>query len=182
MLYGSNEMEGKALLQVAAEMCAAARTAPKATGKDTIYTMVLTGKEKELLAQKMDEIGEREFADQGVSWYKRDAKNLRIAQAVVLIGAKREVRGVSNCGYCGFGNCAGCKKAGGMCTFVSLDLGIALPSAMCAAADARVDNRVMMSIGKAAEEMKYSEEDIFWHGIPLSITGKNVFFDRGKEH
>ncbi|MGF0033214.1 DUF2148 domain-containing protein [Bariatricus sp. SGI.154] len=53
---------------------------------------------------------------------------------------------------------------------------------MCAAADARVDNRVMMSIGKATEEMKYSEEDIFWHGIPLSITGKNVFFDRGKEH
>lgn len=182
MLYGSKEMEERALLEVAAEMCAAARTAPKATGKDTIYTMVLTGEEKDRLAQKMDEIGERDFSDKGVSWYKRDAMNLRNAQAVVLIGAKRAVRGVRNCGYCGFGDCAGCKKAGGVCAFVTLDLGIALSSAMCTAADARVDNRVMMSIGKAAEEMKYIEEDIFWHGIPLSITGKNVFFDSGKEH
>lgn len=182
MLFGSKEMEENALLQVAAQMCAAARTAPKATGRDTIDTMVLTGEEKEWLAQKMDEIGERDFADGGISWYKRDAGNIRKAQAVVLIGAKRTVRGVSNCGYCGFGNCGGCIKAGGTCAFVTLDLGIALSSAMCVAADARVDNRVMMSIGKAAEEMNYVAEDIFWHGIPLSITGKNVFFDRGKEH
>lgn len=175
-------MEETALLQVAAEMCAAARTAPKATGRDTIYTLVLTGEEKDQLAQKMDEIGERDFSDKGFSWYKRDAVNLRNAQAVALIGAKRATRGVGNCGYCGFGNCVGCKKAGGTCAFVTLDLGIALSSAMCTAANARVDNRVMMSIGKAAEEMKYLEEDIFWLGIPLSITGKNVFFDRGKEH
>lgn len=182
MLYGSNEMEEKALLQVAAEMCAAARTAPKATGKDTVYTLVLTGEEKEQLAQKMDEIGERDFPDKGQSWYKRDAMNLREAQAVVLIGTKRAVRGVSNCGYCGFGDCGGCESAGAVCAFVGIDLGIALSSAMCVAADARVDNRVMMSIGKAAEEMHYSEEDIFWHGIPLSIKGKNIFFDRKRKH
>ena len=32
--------------------------------------------------------------------------------------------------------------------------------------EGEVDNQVMMSIGKAAEEMQYAKEDIFWHGIP----------------
>lgn len=180
MIYTSIEMEEKALLQTAAKMCAAARTAPKATGVDIIYTLVLTGDEKEQLAQKMDEIGERDFADQGEAWYKRDARNVRGAQAIVLVGAKRSVRGIGKCGYCGFGDCAGCIKAGATCAFVTMDLGIALSSAMSIAADDRVDNRAMMSIGKAAEEMNYIDEDIFWQGIPLSIAGKNIFFDRKK--
>lgn len=99
-----------------------------------------------------------------------------------MIGAKRVCRGVRNCGYCGFENCAGCQSAGALCAFVTLDLGIALSSAMCTAADARVDNRGMMSIGKAAEEIHYLEENVFWQGFPLSVSGKNIFFDRGKEH
>lgn len=33
-------------------MCAAARTAPKAHGKDTMHTLILTGDEKEQLAEK----------------------------------------------------------------------------------------------------------------------------------
>lgn len=54
MLYQSEYMEEQAILQTAARMCAAARTAPKAYGKDTLHTIVLTGEEKEKLAQKMD--------------------------------------------------------------------------------------------------------------------------------
>ena len=178
MIFQSEEMEDKALLQVAAQMCAAARTAPKAKGIDTIYTMVLTGEDAEALAQKMEEIAERDPAGQWGSWYQRDAMNVRDAKAVVLIGAKRTVRGVSYCEYCGFENCQACQSAGGTCAFVGIDLGIAIASAVSVAADARVDNRIMMSIGKAAEEMHYFDEDILWQGIPLSITGKNVFFDR----
>lgn len=181
MIYTSQEMEEKALLEIAAEMCAAARTAPKAKGIDTIYTMVLTGEDQEALAQKMEEMAERDPDEGWSAWYKRDAMNLRDAQAVVLIGAKRTVRGVSHCGYCGFSNCESCQSAGGTCAFAAMDLGIAIASAVSRAADARVDNRIMMSIGKAAEEMHYPDKDILWQGIPLSITGKNIFFDRNRK-
>lgn len=181
MMYTSNETETNGLMQAAALMSVAARTAPKAIGKDTIHTLLLTGEEKELLARKMEELGDRDFPDRGASWYKRDAANLRAAQAVLLIGAERACRGVKNCGYCGFENCAGCQAAGGVCAFVTLDLGIALSSALCAAADMRVDNRVMMSVGKAAEEMHYTEKNIMWQGIPVSVSGKNIFFDRHRQ-
>jgi uncharacterized ferredoxin-like protein len=36
----------------------------------------------------------------------------------------------------------------------------------------------MFSIGKAAEEMDYSQPGVIWNGIPLSVSGKNIFFDR----
>ena len=52
MLYKSNDLEELAVLNTAAKMCSAARTSPKAHGKDTLHTLVLTGDEKELLAQK----------------------------------------------------------------------------------------------------------------------------------
>ena len=63
MIYTSMEMAEKAVLEIASLMCAAARTAPKATGRDTIFTMVLTGEEKEALAMKMEEIGETYFSE-----------------------------------------------------------------------------------------------------------------------
>lgn len=178
MIYQGEEMENKALLEAAAQMCAAARTAPKAKGIDHICTVVLTGEDKDVLADKMNEIGLRDFGEGNDGWFKRDANNLRSAQAVVLIGTKPGYRGVQDCGFCGFGNCAGCKQAGGTCAMVSVDLGIAIGSACAVAADLRVDNRVMFSIGKAAMEMDYGYGDVVWQGIPLSIAGKNVFFDR----
>ena len=180
MIYQSQQMEEQAVLNTAAQMCTAARTAPKATGKDVIYTLVLTGEEKDALAAKMDQMGARDFEDKGEAWYCRDARGVRAAQAIVLVGAKREPRGVKNCGFCGFGDCAGCVKAGGLCVYPSMDLGIALGSAVALAADLRTDTRIMMSAGKAAEEMKYIDADIMWQGIPVSISGKSIFFDRKK--
>jgi len=47
------------------------------------------------------------------------------------------------------------------------------------AADLRVDNRVMYSVGKAALNIGILGEDVkIAYGIPLSISGKNPFFDR----
>ena len=60
----------------------------------------------------------------------------------------------------------------------TIDMGIAMGSAVAIAADERIDNRIMFSIGKVAEEMGYAEGDIIWNGIPLSISGKSIFFDR----
>lgn len=177
MLYKSDYLEEQAVLQVIAKMCAAARTAPKAYGKDTLHTFVLTGEEKEKLAQKMEEVGQREMGDKMFAWYGRDAANVRTAQAVVLIGADKKQRGVPHCGYCGFIDCNGCKNAGGNCSFAYVDLGIAVSSAVSTASRDKADCRIMYSVGKAAAEMEFAP-DCLWLGIPVSVSGKNIFFDR----
>lgn len=178
MIYQSGTMEEQAILQTAARMCAAARTAPKTKGKDYIRTFVLTGQEKDALADKMDEIGLREFGEDARVWFGRDAKNVRSAQAVVLIGIDRVYRGTPRCSYCGFQGCAACKSAGASCAFAYIDLGIALASAAETAMADKLDNRIMYSIGIAAAEMSYTDNEVLWHGIPISISGKNIFFDR----
>lgn len=178
MLYDSKEMERGAALETARLMCAAARTAPKTKGMDNIITLVLTDDEIVKISDKMLEISQREFGGED-RHFTRDARNILKAQAIVLIGVKRVWYGLPYCSMCGFENCGACRKAGANCAFAPMDLGIALSSAVSIAADMRVDNRIMFSIGKAAEEMNYVEDhDIIWQGIPVSISGKNVFFDR----
>lgn len=181
MRHESGEMEMQAVMQTAARMCAAARTAPKGHGRDTLHTLVLTGEDKEALARKMEEVGLREMGDEMPTWYGRDAACVRKAQAVVLIGAEKKLRGVPHCGYCGHENCAGCQAAGSNCVWAYVDLGVAVSSAVTIAAADRIDNRIMYSIGKAAVEMDFSS-DVLWLGIPLSVSGKNIFFDRGIFH
>ncbi|WP_138263163.1 ferredoxin domain-containing protein [[Clostridium] hylemonae] len=178
MLLQSGTLEERGVLDTAAKMCVAARTAPKAKGVDEILTLVLTGEEKNLLADKMEEMGVRYFKDKAFVWYGRDAENVRKSQAVVLIGARKSYRGVGQCALCGFKNCEECKKAGGNCAHLFLDLGIALSSAVLKASGDNVDNRMMWSAGKAAAEMQYVEGEAFWIGIPLNASGKNIYFDR----
>ena len=181
MLYKSDFMEKNAALQAAAQMCAAARTAPKAHGRDTVHTIVLTDDEKEALAKKMEEVGIRDMGEKMNTWYGRDAANIRAAQAVVLIGTDKLQRGVPHCGYCGFENCGNCRTKGGSCAFPYVDLGIAVSSAACVASDLKIDSRIMFSAGKAAAEMDYAD-NVLWLAIPISISGKNIFFDRGIFH
>lgn len=181
MIYSEKDMEEKAVLDICALMCAAARTAPKTKGVDNIFTLVLTGKEKDELADKMKEVYLREF-NQTEGHYVRDGENVRQADAVVLIGCRKYYNSLPHCSMCGFENCGKCRKAGGKCVFPLIDLGIALGSAVAVAADNRADSRIMFSVGKVAEEMNYvTDEEITWQGIPVSIYGKSPFFDRGKE-
>ena len=58
-----------------------------------------------------------------------------------------------------------------------MDLGIAVGSAVKTASMLNVDNRIMYRIGVVARKMKLIEGDVVL-GIPLSATGKNIFFDR----
>jgi len=58
-----------------------------------------------------------------------------------------------------------------------MDLGIALGSAVKIASDLAVDNRVMYSVGTAARKLGFIDADIAI-GIPLSVSGKNIYFDR----
>lgn len=175
MIYPQLEMEQTAILQTAAKMCAAARTAPKANGTDSIVTLVLTGEDKDRLAEAMEAHGIRHPEQK--AWYDRDAGNVRASGAVVLIGAKHLYRDANHCGMCGFGDCGNCAANGGRCLFTGIDLGVALGAAARAASEDYVDSRIMFSIGKAAMDMGL-QEGIIWHGIPLSVSSKSGYFDR----
>jgi len=58
-----------------------------------------------------------------------------------------------------------------------MDLGVALGSAAKMAMDLNADNRLMFAVGTAARAQGLIEADLVI-GIPLSIGGKNPFFDR----
>jgi len=60
-----------------------------------------------------------------------------------------------------------------------VDLGIAVGSAVKTASFHNVDNRIMYRAGIAAKSLGMIESNIAY-GIPLSATGKNIFFDRKK--
>ena len=176
MIYSSDKMEEAAVLDAAQLMCAAARTAPKTRGIDNVKTLVLTGDDILALADQMEKIDLR--VNEGKrTFLSRDAGNLRASKAVVLIGIEKKTYGL-NCAYCGFESCAACTENNGTCFFCGTDLGIAVSSAVSAAANLRIDSRVMFSVGRCAGEMKYLDGDIIWLGVPLSVSGKSPYFDR----
>lgn len=175
MIKNMYDSEKDAILRVADSMVAAARTAPKGSGKDKVVSMIITGKEKDVLANTMEELSE-EYEE---AFIKRDAGNVRNCEAVVIIGVKEEPFGLNNCHMCGFKNCAEMKKAGTNCVFNITDLGIAIGSAVSIAADNRIDNRVMYSVGKAIIKLAYFHDDVkVCYGIPLYTGSKSIFFDR----
>ena len=177
MLVNSKEAEESAILNLAYSVCAAARTAPKACGIDHLETAVLTGEDKDRITAEMRKIGDS-LGENG-RFFCRDADNVDASTAVVLIGAKYETRGLGKiCKLCGFENCGACEKAGAACVYPSMDLGIALGSAVSLVADNRVDNRIMFTIGQAAARLGLLGEYKLIMGIPLSASGKSVFFDR----
>jgi uncharacterized ferredoxin-like protein len=177
MLINSKKAEESAILNLAYSVCAAARTAPKACGIDHLETAVITGEDKDRVAAEMRKIG-GELGESG-KFFRRDADNVDASGAVVLVGAKYETRGLGErCKLCRFENCDACGKAGAVCVFTSLDLGIALGSAVSLIADNRVDNRIMFTIGQAAARLGLLGDFKLIMGIPLSAAGKSVFYDR----
>ena len=176
MIYHSEYIELEAVLDTARRMCTAARTAPKAKGIDHIVTMVLTGEDKDRVADELERLSE----PLQYRFFLRDAGNVRAAQALVLIGTREGQRGLNaGCRHCRFEDCADCADKGGVCVYDPMDLGIAIGSAVAVAADERVDNRVLFSAGRAAMSLNLMGEDVHMvMGIPLSVKGKNPFFDR----
>ena len=176
MVISSIQAEEEAVLETARALCAAARTAPRTRGLDYLKTCIVTGDQKERLAEKMEALAE----ETGMDFLRRDAGNVRNSAAVVLMGHPDIVRGLNEgCQYCGFKNCKECVEKGGRCAYISIDIGIALGSAISVAADRRIDNRVMFSIGRAAMELDFFEQEVCQaFGIPLSATGKSPYFDR----
>jgi len=171
-----NEYYEDKLIEAAKEMAVAARTAPKGRGRDQLHILILTGQEKDAVAEKMREIGERE----DIAFFRRDSENLLTAPVLLLIGTETTPLEVPHCGYCGLADCAENREAGTIpCAFSSGDLGIAFGSAVALAAHRHVDNRIMFTAGKASIECGIFPSKVkMAHGILLSATGKNPFFDR----
>ncbi len=183
----SKKAEEDAILIAAKLMAASARTAPKTQGVDRIVTMIITGEEKENVAKAMEQKAKQKkiFA----STFNRNAEDVRNSTAVLLVGVKGTVPKPEkpiDCGACGYHSCAEFIKAekkmgedfiGPVCMFEAMDLGIALGSAVKMASEMNIDNRLMYTIGAAVKTLNLMEADVII-GIPLSVSGKNIFFDR----
>lgn len=164
------------VIRIAEQILIAARTAPKGRGIDDLDYCILYEEHLKLLADKMIEIGQREE----MVFFERDANNLINSDAVVLIGTKIQSRGIKKCGFCGFANCTEKAKFPMVpCSFNTGDLGIAIGSAVSMAADNRIDNRVMFSVGYSAIELGIMQPNIrIAYGIPLYVGPKSIFYDR----
>ena len=171
----SGELEKDAAIYVAQLMAAAARTAPKTRGIDNIEIFAIDDdKTRDALIKKMKDISKRENRPS----FDRDADSLSASPAIIVIGVKSNPAGL-NCGFCGYDTCEKFKSSKGICAYNSIDLGIAVTSAASTASRFYIDNRIMYSIGRASLDLGLFNKDVRQAlGIPLSISGKNPFFDR----
>lgn len=169
-------MEG--IHTVAELMAVAARTAPKSAGKDYVTIDIISGDTLNCLADDMVRYGQ----ESGKKNFDRDGENVRRSAAVVLIGLKEAAAVGLNCGACGQEKCPPVNTfegefRGPQCALRLLDLGIALGSAAKIASLLNVDNRIMYRIGVSARRLGLTDADVVM-GIPLSATGKSIYFDR----
>jgi uncharacterized ferredoxin-like protein len=161
-------------------MAVAARTAPKAGGQDNIEVILLSDSERIALGNDMIQISK----ERGIWGFERDGKNVLDSDVVLLIGLLPH-KGIGlDCGACGHVNCQEFNTkshegdfGGPNCVIRLLDLGIALGSAAKIASELNVDSRIMYRAGVSARRLSIGKSKIF-HAIPLSATGKNIFFDR----
>lgn len=172
-------MEGVEM--VAQLMAISATTAPKSKGENFVQTKLLQGEVLKELAGAMFAYGQRTKKKD----FDRDSKSIRQSEAVLLIGLKNaNVLGL-DCGACGFADCKTFQKqkkesgefVGPTCAYRLLDMGIALGSAVKTAGILNVDNRIMYRVGVAVRQMNIVDWQ-FVMGIPLSVTGKSIYFDR----
>jgi uncharacterized ferredoxin-like protein len=146
-------------------MVVAAETAPKAKGVDNIVIKILDSKEElEVLAKKMEELAQVYGEDR----WRRDADNVRRSDVVVLIGCKVVDIGVET---------PRIWRLDANTVLSIINLGIAIGSAVKTASILNVDNRIMFTVGVAAQELGIIDAD-YVLGIPLSATSKNIYFDR----
>ena len=174
--------EKEVVEKLALELLVCARTAPKARGQDNLELAIVTDKEElEMIAQEMEKVAER---GEAFKFFKRDADNIRNSEALVLISVDFKNPVGVNCGACGY-TCDTITKVerkvldyeGPICAMRLIDLGIAIGSAVAKAKDLCLDNRVMYTVGVAVKRLGLMPGQVIL-GIPLSVKGKNIYFDR----
>lgn len=175
-MISQKDFEKETILDIAKKMALAARTAPKGRGRDTLDIMIAEKSDINKIADHMDKI----YKEKDIHFFGRDAANIRDCEAILFIGTSIEPLNLAYCGWCGFEDCKTKNEHRETpCTFNNIDLGIAIGSAVSIAANNRIDNRVLYSAGKAVRELKMmSENTKIILGIALSVSSKNIFFDR----
>jgi len=171
----------EAISLVAQLMAIAATTAPKTKGQNYVQVKIIEGADLLALGQATIAYGDQT----GKKNFDRDGKNVLNSEAVVLIGVTDTDTCGLDCGACGYPDCPSFlgheeydgEFRGPHCAYRLLDMGIAIGSAVKTAGLMNVDNRVMYRIGVLARALKLVDWD-FVMGIPLSVTGKSIFFDR----
>lgn len=172
MIQSERDLRHEQVLNIGRQMMIAARTAPKGKGVDIIEIAMVTGEDIQRLSEEMIAI----HNENGMKFFLRDSDNILSAECIILIGTRDHGHGL-NCGHCGFPTCES-RSAGVPCAINSVDVGIAIGSAVSCAADHRVDTRVMFSAGLAAQRLNYLEGCRQVFAIPVSASSKNPFFDR----
>ena len=166
MVYDERDIRKAQALDIAQKMVVAARTAPKGKGVDVVECAVVDGDDLEALACTMEAVGE----ERGFAFFLRDANCVRKSLCVALVGTREKAQGLS-CGHCGFATCGEVN---------SVDVGIALGAAVSRAQAFGVDTRIMFSAGLAAQQLGLLGEGVGQvYAIPVSISSKSPFFDRG---
>ena len=166
MVYDERDIRKAQALDIAQKMLVAVRTAPKGKGVDVVECAVVDGDDLEALACTMEAVGE----ERGFAFFLRDANCVRKSLCVALVGTREKAQGL-NCGHCGFATCGEVN---------SVDVGIALGAAVSRAQAFGVDTRIMFSAGLAAQQLRLLGEGVGQvYAIPVSISSKSPFFDRG---
>ena len=172
MITFEEDIRNENIKDIAKMLMTAARTAPKARGTDNLVLAIATDDSIAEIADKMRQLAvEREMP-----FFDRDAENVMNSAAIVLFGMKISPLGL-NCAACGYKTCSE-KPKNVPCFFNANDMGIAIGSAVSLAADMRVDNRVMFSVGQAVMALGMMPEAEMVLALPLSVKGKSIFFDR----
>lgn len=174
MVYDERDIRKAQALDIAQKMLVAARTAPKGKGVDVVECAVVDSDDLETLARTMEAVGE----ERGFAFFLRDANCVRKSLCVALVGTREKAQGL-NCGHCGFATCSE-RTPGVPCEVNSVDVGIALGVAVSRAQAFGVDTRIMFSAGLAAQQLGLLGEGVGQvYAIPVSISSKSPFFDRG---
>ncbi len=172
----SDEIIESQLFDISQKMILSAKTAPKGRGNDNLYYYICKRDTIEQIAERMKSISHQH----DINFFERDANTILSTSMIVILGCRISSLGLKQCGFCGFDNCSNKNNYSEVpCTFNSIDLGIAIGSAVSTALSFNVDNRVMFSVGRAAIDLGILDKEVkVAFGIPLSISSKNIFFDR----
>jgi len=163
-LIDREELLKEGVLEAARLMALSAVTAPKARGVDNVVVRVLHEPgELEALAKALEEMA-LEYED----FFARDAESVRKSSAVLLVGCRVVPLGLKQPKE---------YKADVDLVMSLINLGIAVGSAVKTASLLNVDNRVMYTVGLAAQRLGLVDAD-YVIGVPLSASAKSPYFDR----
>ena len=149
-------------VMVANLMAVAARTAPKAGGKDFLEIAVIDQDDDlKKIASAMKDYAPRSTNE---AYWRRDAANIENSQALVLIGLAKPNLAGYDCGGCGYPTCKEFEKdrqihekdmgyTGPHCIMRMMDIGVALASAAKTASLMNVDNRVQQRVAATARAL-----------------------------